>query len=84
MSMRWELHVVVWAVAAAGALALSVLSLMAAPDGVPGVWALLPFMLTAGILAGLVHVLARQDPATRYHLEHKPLAGPRPGARLPG
>jgi len=84
MSGRREYHIVVGAMAAAAALTPSVLSIMAAHDGALGNWALVAFALTAGILAGLVHVLARRDLATRYRLEHKPLAGPPPGARLPG
>lgn len=85
MSMRGKLPLLVlWGAAAAAALAVSVLAVAAAQDGKLGVWALVAFAWSAALLAGFGHHLTQQDPISRYRQQHKPLAGPRPGAELPG
>jgi hypothetical protein len=48
-------------------------------------WLLVLFFWCAAVLAVLARaVLPRQDPVSRYVSRHEPLAGPRPGAELPG
>jgi hypothetical protein len=84
MSMRGKLTLLLWGVAAAAAFAVSALGVIAAQDGKLSVWALVAFAWSAAMLAGLGHHLSQHDAATRYRQHHKPLAGPRPGAELPG
>jgi hypothetical protein len=46
---------------------------------------LVAFFWAVALVAMLAHFLSQGgDALTRYRLRHKPLAGPRPGADLPG
>ena len=48
-------------------------------------WALVLVFWGAALLAALVQTVAqRHHPIHRYLARHEPLAGPRPGAELPG
>jgi peptidoglycan/LPS O-acetylase OafA/YrhL len=70
--------------AAGGAFAVCTIWLIST-RGAPGPLLVLPFVLSGLALITLAHLVAhRHDVRTRYHLRHRPLAGPRPGARLPG
>ena len=54
-------------------------------SGKVGAWVILPFFWGGAVVAAGVHLLAQlRDPLGRYLTRHKPLAGPRPGAELPG
>jgi hypothetical protein len=81
--MSRRMTVLLWALGAALALSVSGLSVMAAEDGRMTPWALVSFMWSVAMLAGLTHHLGARDAMTRYRLRHKPLAGPREGAQLP-
>jgi O-antigen/teichoic acid export membrane protein len=69
-----------WLSLAGAGLALCAIWLLAPPESHIGLWALLPFLLSAVLVIAAAHHLAH-----RYHhgRHRKPLAGPRPGARLP-
>jgi hypothetical protein len=83
MSMDRKVTILLWTLGSAAALGLSTLSVLVAEDGRMSPWALVSFMWSVAMLAGLVHHLGGQDAMTRYRLRHKPLAGPREGAQLP-
>jgi hypothetical protein len=78
-----KVTIALWALGAAIALALTGVSVLMAGEGLLPPWALVAFMWSAAMVAGLAHHLAAPDPCTRYRLRHKPLAGPREGAQLP-
>jgi ABC-type cobalamin transport system permease subunit len=72
-----------WAVAAAAAFAFVTLCLLMAPEGRVSAWALAASALSAALTAAVVLNAVTRDPLARYRARHKPLAGPRRGARLP-
>ena len=84
MSMRHRLTALLWLLGAAGALALSTLWAIAAGSGKISAFALVVFVWSAALLAGLVHHITQQDQVDRYRSRREPLAGPRSGAELPG
>jgi 4-amino-4-deoxy-L-arabinose transferase-like glycosyltransferase len=84
MSMRQRVMAVLWLIGAAAALTLSTLWAIAASNGKVSAWALVAFVWSAALLAGLAHHLTQPDQLDRYRSRRKPLAGPRPGAELPG
>jgi hypothetical protein len=68
-----------------GFAALCALIVSLAQGGPMAAWALVLFFWGAAVLASLAQaILQRQDPVSRYLSRHEPLAGPRPGAELPG
>jgi hypothetical protein len=80
------LTALLWFFAAAGAFGLGTLWIIAHGGSLGGVWPLLlPVLCGALLLGAVAHVLKHtQSALTRYRSQHKPLAGPRPGAALPG
>jgi hypothetical protein len=72
-----------WVVAAAAAFAFVTLCLFMAPEGRVSAWALAASALSAALTAALVLNAVPRDQLARYRARHKPLAGPRRGARLP-
>jgi ABC-type cobalamin transport system permease subunit len=72
-----------WAVAAAAAFAFVTLCLLLAPEGRVSAWALAASALSAALTAAAVLNAVTRDQLARYRARHKPLAGPRRGARLP-
>jgi hypothetical protein len=72
-------------VALAGLAAFGALISGVAQGGPLAAWALVLFFWLAAVLAALAQAtVQRQDPVSRYVSRHEPLAGPRPGAELPG
>ena len=84
LSLRQRLAALLWLLAAAGGFALSTLWVIASPGGQLGAWALVPFAWTAATLAVVAHNLNQYATRRRYFAQPRPLAGPRPGAELPG
>jgi hypothetical protein len=82
----WQWKLVFLVAAGIGCLvALAAMLARAGESGRIGAWALVVLYWGAAVLAALVHYIAqRQDPVDRYLARHRPLAGPRPGAELPG
>jgi hypothetical protein len=74
MSMRERLAVLLWALGAAAAMAITAFWVLAARDGQVSAFALVPFMWSVALLAGFVH---------HYRLAHKALAEQPPGALMP-
>jgi hypothetical protein len=69
----------------AGFAALGSVIASLAQGGLMAAWALVLFFWGAAGLAALAQAtIQRQDPMSRYLSRHRPLAGPRPGAELPG
>jgi hypothetical protein len=83
MAMLERPFVLPWVIAAAAAFALVTLCLFMTPDGRIGTWALAASALSAALTAAAVLNAIPRDPLARYRARHKPLAGPRRGARLP-
>ena len=84
MSPRRTLNSLLWLFAAAGLFGLGTLWVLAQGHGLASVWPLLPVLCGVLLLAAVAHGLKHYQRAlTRYRLQHKPLAGPRPGAALP-
>lgn len=84
MSPRRTSNALLWLFAAAGLFGLVTLWIIAQGHGLGSVWPLLPVLCGALLLGAVAHVLKHyQSALTRYRLQHKPLAGPRPGAALP-
>jgi membrane protein implicated in regulation of membrane protease activity len=72
-----------WLGAVAMFVAASFIGLGAARHGDAAGWAFLSLILSAVLMAAAAGYLSRREDAlTRYRRYHKPLAGPRPGARL--
>lgn len=74
-----------WLLLAGVAAALCAIWLYAPLTGNVGLWALLPLLVSAAMIVATAHHLAQRHHAGRpqYERNRKPLAGPRPGARLP-
>lgn len=85
MPTRDKLKTLAWLLAAAGLAAASAQWILSAHTVAGGRLALAPFALSAALLATLILARGqRRNSRTRYRARHKPLAGPRPGAELPG
>ena len=85
MFLHKFLTAALWASAVAAGLILCAVWIVDTQSGKISAWAILPFFWGAALFAVLVHYLAQlRDPISRYLARHKPLAGPRPGAELPG
>lgn len=57
---------------------------LADPTGQPSPWAAAVMLsMTGVVMASIQWITQRADPVLRYQRTHKPLSGPRPGARLP-
>jgi hypothetical protein len=84
MSLRQRLAALLWLLAAAGGFALSTLWVIASPSGQMSAWALVPLVWTAALLALVAHNLNQYAMRRRYFSQQRPMAGPRPGAELPG
>jgi hypothetical protein len=69
-----------WIAAAAAAFTFSSLWVLMAPEGQASAWALAASALGAVLAAGLA---LNRSQLARYRERHRPLAGPRRGARLP-
>ena len=74
-----------WLLLAGVAAALCAIWLYAPLTAYVGLWALLPLLVSAAMIVATAHHLAQRYHAGRpqYERNRKPLAGPRPGARLP-
>jgi uncharacterized membrane protein len=58
--------------------------IVSTPSGAAGALAVVPIALSAILLAVAWHVtMSSRNARTRYLQQHRPLAGPRPGAHLP-
>ena len=85
MSLRNVVRVVVWPLATLAMSAACVLCFAGTEGGKVGAWVILPFFWGGAVVAVGVHQLAQlRDPLSRYLARHRPLAGPRAGAELPG
>ncbi len=85
MSLRKVVLAMLWPLAIVAILAVSVASLPDIQGGKVSAWMILPFFWGGAAVAVGVHQLAQlRDPIGRYLARHKSLAGPRPGAELPG
>jgi hypothetical protein len=85
MGLHKILAAMLWPLAVLLAFAMAVIWVVDVQSGKLSAWAILPFFWGAAIVAIVVHYLGQwRDPLTRYLARHKPLAGPRPGAELPG
>ena len=74
-----------WTFAAAVAFAVCAVWFADAQRGSVSAWVILPFFWSAAVLAAVGHYLAQWwAPLARYLARHRPLAGPRTGAELPG
>ena len=74
-----------WTLAAVVAFAVCAVWIADAQRGVVSAWVILPFFWSAAVLAVVGHHLAQWlGPLARYLARHRPLAGPRAGAELPG
>ena len=83
MLMQRTISTLLWLSGAGGAFALGCLLVIVADDGNIHAAALIAFFWTAALLAGAIHhFVGRADTSHRHRRE--PLAGPRPGACLPG
>ena len=79
------LAVLLWVLAAIAAFAISAVWIIDAQSGMVSAWVILPFFWSAAVLSILGHYLAQwRPPIARYLARHRPLAGPRAGAELPG
>lgn len=85
MLMHRILAVLLWVLAAIAAFAISAVWIIDAQSGMVSAWVILPFFWSAAVLSILGHYLAQwRPPIARYLARHRPLAGPRAGAELPG
>jgi hypothetical protein len=85
MALRNIVRIVVWPLATLAMSAAFVLWFTGTEGGKVGAWVMLPFFWGGAMVAAGVHQIAQlRDPVSRYLARHKPLAGPRPGAELPG
>jgi hypothetical protein len=85
MLLQRILGAALWLAAGAAVLIVYVVWLVDAESGKVSAWAMLPFFWGAALVAALAHYLSQlRDPVSRYMARRKPLAGPRPGAELPG
>ncbi len=85
MSLRNVLRAAMGPLATLAIFAACVFWFADTESGKVGAWVILPFFWGGAIVAVGVHHLAQlRDPLTRYLARHRPLAGPRPGAELPG
>jgi hypothetical protein len=85
MLLHKVLRAVIWPLAALAAFAMCALWFADTHGGKVSAWAILPFFWGAALVALVVHHLGQlRDPISRYLARHKPLAGPRPGAEIPG
>jgi hypothetical protein len=85
MLLHKFLAALLWPVAVCAIIAVMGLWLVDTQSGKISAWAIVPFFWGAALLAGVVHYVGQlRDPIGRYLARHKPLAGPRPGAELPG
>jgi hypothetical protein len=85
MLLQRILNAALWLGAVAAGLVICAVWLVDTQSGKISAWAILPFFWGAAAFAVLVHYLGQlRDPIGRYLSRHKPLAGPRPGAELPG
>jgi hypothetical protein len=85
MSPRKVVLAMLWPLATVAILAVTVASLPDLQSGKVGAWIILPIFWGGAAVAVGVHRLAQlRDPIGRYLARHKSLAGPRPGAELPG
>jgi hypothetical protein len=85
MSLRKVVLTMLWPFAIVAIIAVSVASLPDIQNGKVSAWMILPFFWGGAAVAVGVRQLAQlRDPIGRYLARHKPLAGPRPGAELPG
>jgi hypothetical protein len=85
MQLHKILAAMLWPLAVLVAFAIGTMWVVDTQSGKISAWAILPFFWGAAVLAIVVHYLAQwRDPLNRYLTRHKPLAGPRPGAELPG
>lgn len=73
-----------WLLMAATGAAVGALWVYADPVAQANPWVALPLLLSAGLLiATALHVAQRRYAGRAQSRDRKPLAGPRPGARLP-
>ena len=72
-----------WLAGAVAAFALGFLLVIVGEDGKIHASALVAFFWSAALFAGAIHHFPRRV-ETSYRHRHKPLAGPRSGASLPG
>lgn len=85
MRMHRIVAALLWTLAAAVAFAVCAVWVADAQRGAVGAWVILPFFWSAAVLAVAGHYLAQwRAPLARYLARHRPLAGPRTGAELPG
>jgi len=85
MTMHRGLAALLWLVAGAAVLVAGAAWAVDVESGKMSAWVLVPFFWGAALVAVLVHYLAQgADALTRHRLHHRPLAGPRAGAELPG
>ena len=76
---------VLWILATITSFAICAWWITDAQSGMVSAWVILPFFWSAALLSVLVHYAVQwRDPIGRYLARHKPLAGPRQGAELPG
>jgi hypothetical protein len=84
MSLRDILRAGLWSLATL-AIFLGCVWFADPQTGKVGAWAIVPFFWGGAAVAAGAHLIAQwRDPLVRYLARHKPLAGPRPGAELPG
>lgn len=72
-----------WLLLAGAGAASGAIWLYAPPAGNAGLWALLPFLVSAGLVIATALHLAQRAGRPHSQRNRKPLSGPRPGARLP-
>jgi hypothetical protein len=84
MPERKKAALILFLMIASAAFVVSAVWLVAYRADAASALTLVPFGLSAALLAVLARMAAQQDDqVSRYQTRHKPLAGPRPGARLP-
>ena len=83
MSLRERLSVAFWVAAVSGAFAFGTLCVFGAPEGPISPWAIAASVSAAALTAGVALSRVQRDQLARYRRRHKPLSGPRGGARLP-
>lgn len=85
MLMHKILAALLWVLAAVVLFALCAVWIIDAQSGMVSAWVILPFFWSAAVLSVLVHYLAQwRTPIAGYLARHRPLAGRRAGAELPG
>ena len=83
MLTRRTVTALLWFAEAIAVFALGFLLAIVGEDGKIHAWALIAFFWSAALLAGAIHHFPGRV-NTSYRHRHKPLAGPRSGASLPG